>query len=255
MPAVASNERFGRPCVESRGRLRAGSEDHASAWRLPDGCFGWRLDADDERVGPGPPGTRTGWTTRASRSAAISTTGHGPSGSTAGYGSSSSTASHGASGGTASHGASSGTASHGASRRAGIPSPFRAAAAGNGATSGAAHRITATAPEPTIQCPASRPAGGGAAARIPPPAGSATTSGHGAAADAAYRHPFAPKCTPGRERAIGTAAPDAFAPIRGTPRPHRPLAAARAAIAIAEDGRPKGATAAATVAAVAEPPS
>lgn len=239
MPVVASNERFRRPCVERRGRLRAGSDNHASAWRLPDGCFSWCLDAGGERwrARPRPrPGTWQRRATRPSRSAgsaASSTTGHGPSGSTA---------SHGPSGGTASHGASGSTTSH-------------AAAAGDGATSGAAHRITATAPEPTIQCPASRPAGGGAAARISAPAGSTATSGHGAAADAAYRRPVAPKCTPGRERAIGTAAPDAFAPIRGTPRPYRPLAAARAAIAIAEAGRRKGATAAATDAAVAEPPS
>ncbi|MCA1382022.1 hypothetical protein I6F34_14335 [Bradyrhizobium sp. BRP05] len=178
---------------------------------MPDGCFGWRLDADDERASPGTSRTRTGWrTTRTSRSAAISTTGHGPpgstTGSTTGYGSSSrtasSTASHGTSGRSASHGASGGSASHGASRRA----ASHAAATGDGATSGAPHRLTATASDPTNQCPPSRPAGGSAPARNPSPAGSAATSGHGAAADAADRRPFAPKCTPGRERAFGTAA-------------------------------------------------
>ncbi|MFK4509075.1 hypothetical protein IQ17_00454 [Bradyrhizobium daqingense] len=206
MPAVAKNERLRRLCVESRGRLRVGSQDHASAWRLPDGCFGWRLDADDERAGPGTPRTRTGWrTARASRSAASRTTSHGPTSSTTGHGPSVSTTGHGSSGGTAGHGSSVGAACHGASRRA----ASHAAATGDGATSGAsgaAHRLTATALDPSYQCPPNRPAGGRAPARIPSAAGSGRTSGHGAAADAAYRRPFASKCTPGRKPATGAAA-------------------------------------------------
>lgn len=142
MSAVAYNERFRHLCVEHRGRLRAGSFNHASAWRLLDGCFSRCLDAGDERrVRPRTrPGTRKGRTIRSSRSAgrpASSTTGHGPSG---------------------------GTASHGTSRRTGIPSPGHAAATGHGATSGAAYRLTATAPDPTFRgastanCPSYRSA-------------------------------------------------------------------------------------------------
>lgn len=148
MSAVAYNERFRQLCVKHRGRLRAGSYNHASAWRLLDGCFGRCLDAGDERRRVRPrtrPGTRKGRTTRSSRSAgrpAGSTTGHGPSG------------------GTASHGTSYRTASHGTSRRTGLPSPGHAAATGHGATSGAAYRLTATAPDPTFRCPAA--AGGSA---------------------------------------------------------------------------------------------
>lgn len=229
MPAAANDERFRRMCVDIRGRLRVGSYDHASAWRLPYDCFRWCLDAGRQRrrVRPGArPWTWKGRTTRASRSTG-SATSHGPSG---------------------------GAASHGASR-AGRPTASHAAATGDGAAAGAPHRLTAAASVPTFQRPASRPPGGGAKARIPSGAGSAATSGHGAAADTAYRSPFSPKCTPGRERGIGTATRDAFAPIRGTPGPHRPLAATRAAIAIAEAGRRKGAAPAATVVAVAEPPS
>lgn len=135
MSAVAYNERFRHLCVEHRGQLRAGSYNHASAWRLLDGCFGRCLDAGDERRRVRPR-TRKGRTTRSSRSAgrpASSTTGHGPSG---------------------------GTTSHGTSRRTGIPSPGHAAATGHGATSGAAYRFTATAPDPTFRCPAA--AGGSA---------------------------------------------------------------------------------------------
>lgn len=226
MPGAVGNERFRQLRVERRGRLRAGSDNHASAWRLPYGCFSWRLDAGGERRRVRPrtrPGTWKGRTTRSSGSSASSTTGHGPS------------------------------------RRAGIPSP------GRGATSGAAHRLTPTAPDPTFRCAATAPdpafrctaagspARSDAAARIPPGAGGTATSGHGTPADAAHRRPLAPKCTTRRGRASRTAARDAFAPIRGTPRPHRPLAAARAAIEIAEAGRRKGATRAAEDAAVADP--
>ena len=226
MSAVADNERFRRPCVESRGRLRAGSQDHASAWRLPDGCFGWCLDAGGERVRPGTPRTRAGWPTRAGRSAgrAARSTIDGSSG---------------------------GTASHGTPRRAGIPSSFHAAATGDGATVGAAHRLTATASDPTFQCPASRSARGGAAARTPSGADSTATSGHGAADDAAYCRPLPSQHITGRERAAvaagadraarttasaagpAAAARDAVAPDDGAPDPNRTPAAARAATAIA----------------------
>ena len=222
--------------VENCGRFRAGSYHHASPWRVRDGFFGECLDADGERrrVRPGTrAGTRKGWTTRARRSA----------------GSSAST--------TTCNGAPTGTASHGAPRRAGIPSPSHAAAPGHGTASGAAYRLSTATSGPPLRCTAAagRTACGGAAARIPSGAGSAATSGHGTTAHAAYCRTLAPKRTAGRERAAGTATRDTFPSIRGTPRSRRPLAAARAATAIAKARRRKGATRAAADAAVAEPPA
>lgn len=198
MSAVAYTERFRQLCVEHRGRLRAGSYNHASAWPLLDGCFSRCLDAGDERRRVRPrTRPRKGRTARSSRSAgrpASSTTGHGPSG---------------------------GTASHGTSRCTGIPSPGHGAATGHGATSGAAFRLTATAPDPTFRCSgaaggpslcctiaASCPARRGTAARIPSGADNATASGHGGAACATYRRPLAPQRTAGCARAAVAAGSD-----------------------------------------------
>ncbi|WP_421608517.1 hypothetical protein, partial [Bradyrhizobium ottawaense] len=120
------------------------SDNHASAWRLPYGCFSWCLDADERRrARPRTrPWTWKGRTCRSSRSA----------GSTAG--------------GTTGHGPSGGAASHGTSRRPGVPSTGHAAATGHGAAPpGAPHRRTAVAAGPPLCCTtaASGPARGGAA--------------------------------------------------------------------------------------------
>ncbi len=218
MPTAAKDERFRQLCVKDRGRLRAGSYDHASAWRLPKGRFGWCLDAGSQRrhFRSGTSRTWKGRTTRSrpsTGSAASSTTGHGPPGC---------------------------AASHGAPRRAGLPSTFHAAATGNGATSGAAYGLTSTASDPALRC---------TAAPISSGAGSTATPGDGTAADAAHRRPLgrslAAQRTAGRERAAvaagsdrtarttapaansaappdGAAAParDAVAPNYGTPDPH-----------------------------------
>lgn len=178
MPAAANNEPFRRLCVKNRGRLRAGSDDHASAWPWPDGCLGWYLDAGDGRRRVCPrtrPGTWKG-ASRGAGSTASTTTGHGPSRR---------------------------PTADGTSRRASIPSPGHAAAAGHGATSRAAYCLAATASAPAFRCPAAAdgPAHSGAAARIPSSARGAATPGHGAAADAAYRRPVTPRRTAGRERA------------------------------------------------------
>ena len=134
----ADNEPFRHLRVEICGRFRAGSYDHASAWRLLDGVFGWRLDVGGERrrVRPGP--SRKGWTAGTGCTASPAAC-NGPSGS---------------------------AASHGASRRAGIPSPGHAAAAGHGAASRAALRLSTAASGPPLRCNAATrcPASGCAAA-------------------------------------------------------------------------------------------
>ncbi|WGD49891.1 hypothetical protein QA641_30225 [Bradyrhizobium sp. CB1650] len=112
---------------------------------MPYGLPGWRLHAGDE-CRRARPGTWKRWTT-GSGCTTGSATGDGPSVS------------------TTTDGPSGGTAGHGASRRTGIPSTSHAAATGDGATSGAPHRLTAAAPDPThCRAAASGPARGGTAA-------------------------------------------------------------------------------------------
>ncbi len=236
MPAAANNEPFRHPCVESCGRFRAGSEDHASAWRLPDGFFGWCLDAGDERrrVRPGTrPGTRKGWTTGASRSAGRP--GRQPPPAMA--------------------------------RPAAPPAMARPAAPAFHPPAMPQRPAMAPHPAPHIASPPPRPTPHFAA---PPP----RAAPHVAAPRPEFHRPPAapqrpamaprptphiaapsrPKRTAGRERAAGTHRARCFRANPRNARPHRPLAAARTAIAVAK-ARRRRAQHSSSGCAVAEPPA